>query len=227
LLAHYDHASSCWKTSQATFDLDSRPSSLTLPAWGMTRGGELFELPMSERLTSEPDSSSLLGTPSAADAMGGHLGRGGELLPTPVAQDDQKQPAARLAKKVDSGAGETITSLTVITRQYAATGEWSNKLLPTPSANDHTGAEGPTRAARQENGSTGGPSLRDVRHLLPTTTATERPQRTMHARGVNPVDEARHRAAGRLTGASTSQPSDAGSISPDAPPPGQLMIEDV
>ena len=41
-------------------------------------------------------------------------------------------------------------------------------LLPTPSASDHTGGEGATRSSRREDGVTGGPSLRDIGHLLPT-----------------------------------------------------------
>lgn len=41
-------------------------------------------------------------------------------------------------------------------------------LLPTPGAHDATGAEDETRKARQETGSTGGPSLRDLPKLLPT-----------------------------------------------------------
>ena len=117
--AFYDPESLSLRTSQATFDLGFTPSLPTLPAWGWMSGGELYELPMSAPLTDESVYSSL--------------------LPTPVSQDVQKQPEAHLAKKVESGAGETITSLTVMTRQYAATGEWSNKLLPTPTRRDEKG----------------------------------------------------------------------------------------
>lgn len=46
-------------------------------------------------------------------------------------------------------------------------------LLPTPGANDATGAEGETRDARREDGTTGGPSLRDLPHLLPTPTGRD------------------------------------------------------
>jgi len=75
------------------------PSSLTLPEWGMTRGGELFELPtlaphtgahgcsslLPTPCSQEPGGTAengnlalthtvaLLGTPSVADAMG-HIG---------------------------------------------------------------------------------------------------------------------------------------------------------
>lgn len=82
------------------------------------------------------------------------------LLPTPVAQDDQKQPEAHLAKKVASGAGEVITSLTVMHRQFVRGGVWSNRLLPTPAARDHKGQSLPTLW--------GGAALPDVTRLLPT-----------------------------------------------------------
>jgi hypothetical protein len=85
-------------------------------------GGELYELQPSAPLIDENGSSLL--------------------LPTPLSQDDQKQPEAHLAKKVESGAGATITSLTVMSRQFAKTGEWSNHLLlPTPTAHDATGPD--------------------------------------------------------------------------------------
>ncbi len=65
-LAFYDPDSSSWKTSQATFLSDSTSSSVTLPAWGMTLGGALFER----------------GTPALVIADPGCL-----LLPTPTAQE--------------------------------------------------------------------------------------------------------------------------------------------
>lgn len=64
--AFYDHDSSSWRTSQATFLLDSIPSSLTLPKWGSMRSGALYERPTLVRPTSEPDYS-LLPTPAVND----------------------------------------------------------------------------------------------------------------------------------------------------------------
>jgi hypothetical protein len=49
----------------------------------------------------------------------------------------------------------------------------SSSLLPTPSANDSTGAESETRKTRREQGKTGGPALRDLPKLLPTPTYTD------------------------------------------------------
>ena len=93
LLAYYDPESSCWRTSQGTFDLDSMPSSLTLPAWGMTRNGELFERPMSVPPISEPGCSSLLRSPTAAEAKNQdysnqtYVQNQVKVLPTPTARD--------------------------------------------------------------------------------------------------------------------------------------------
>jgi len=57
----------------------------TWPRWGSMHAGEVFEHPTLERPTVESGSSflhtpnqMLLGTPSAADALGGHLSRGGD-----------------------------------------------------------------------------------------------------------------------------------------------------
>lgn len=58
-LAHFDPASSSWRTSQGTFPLGLGESSLTLPPWGMTRAGALYALPTPVRATSERDCSVL------------------------------------------------------------------------------------------------------------------------------------------------------------------------
>lgn len=155
--AWFDPATSSWRTCRpsllATLGESSSP---TWPKSGTWDRGFAYEHPMSEPATDESGCSSL--------------------LPTPVAQDDQKQPAEHLRKKVASGAGEVITSLTVLSRQYATTGEWSNKLLPTPTSSDGVGGQryredycSPT--GRKADGTKA--SVRVgfvVEHLLPTPT---------------------------------------------------------
>lgn len=121
-LAHYDPDSSSWKTSGVMFPSDWPTSSETCPAWGMTRAGELFELPTPALPTDAPASSS---------------------LPTPTARD-HKGHNQRHDSSCLTGA-----------------------LLPTPGANDRTGAE-----AREARGA-GGPSLRDLPTLLPTPLASD------------------------------------------------------
>lgn len=69
-LAFYDHDSSCWRMWPAISLWGSQRFSGTLPSSGMTRGGRLYELPMSARATDGPASSSspALPTPTAGDA---------------------------------------------------------------------------------------------------------------------------------------------------------------
>ena len=47
LSVRFDRNTSSWKTVQCLFDEDLPESSLTLPRWGMMRGGELWERTMS------------------------------------------------------------------------------------------------------------------------------------------------------------------------------------
>jgi len=135
-LAHYDPDSSSWKTSGVMFPSDWPTSSETCPAWGMTRGGELFELPTPAPPTDAPASSSSLPTPNARDGVprgsqhpdkriaGGHqvtLNDVAEhvlsLLPTPLASDGEKGgPNQR------GGSGDLRLSSAV-------------HLLPTPAVN--------------------------------------------------------------------------------------------
>jgi hypothetical protein len=96
--AYFDPDSCCWRTYAATFPWADPPSLQTLPAWGTTRGGELFELPTSVPATVASGSSSLP-TPTARDHKGaidpatrdrtsGSLDEAVEfLLPTPSAAD--------------------------------------------------------------------------------------------------------------------------------------------
>lgn len=94
-LATYDHTQSCWRMFGDTSVLDSPTFSPTLPVSGSMRNGELFDRPMSERLTGENASMSLprLPTPTASEDTGpGDHGTGGrnlrtvvDLLPTPRA----------------------------------------------------------------------------------------------------------------------------------------------
>ena len=107
----FDLESSSWRTCEATSLWDLEMSSPTFPEWGMTQGGELFELPTPERPTVGRESSSsprLLKTPVASTE--GRLDRperywlrndpGGRvdledqiaaLLPTPRAQNGEER----------------------------------------------------------------------------------------------------------------------------------------
>ena len=265
-LAFYDPDSCSWRTSQGTLDLGSTPSSPTLPVSGSMRSGVLYEHPMSAPATNVPGSLSLLRTPTASvteakdgiklsgrspsDPQVGLVDQVRALLPTPVAQDDQKSPAAHVAAKnrYDDSERTQITSLTVLARQAAATGRWSDKLLPTPRTTDANGAgshgEGgddqrtvvkmlPTPTANDGKGSRNttaqrtrgsrhpGDTLTDAVVLLPTPTA-----QNSHGNGQNNRKEPTLVGVARLLGASTSPPSDDTSSSSVDPLPLPLMTED-
>lgn len=143
--AFYDPAGSCWRTSQLTFDLDLSESSLILPTWGSMRAGRLYEHPMSVLLTSEPDSLSL--------------------LPTPAAQEPGGTSENFLRRKNRDGHQRTVpTHLSLVA-----------KLLPTPTANDHTGGG-------NEEMRDGGPGLRGISRLLPTPISSYRGDRSETSR---------------------------------------------
>lgn len=115
----------------------------------------VYELPTSALLT---------------DASGSSSSR--ELLPTPSAYEST--PTDECTAEVREHMADPHERLYLPGRKWHAQRTLSRiapALLPTPGANDSTGSEGPTRDARRESGRTGGPSLRDVEHLLPTPRA--------------------------------------------------------
>lgn len=110
-LAHYDPDSSSWRTSQGMFPSGWPTSSGTCPRWGMTRRGELFELPTPALPTVGPGSSSSRNLPTPTTHTwkeSGHCRDWGSdlthaiscgctrLLPTPVVNDmgEGKSPEA-------------------------------------------------------------------------------------------------------------------------------------
>lgn len=156
----------------------------------MTRAGDAFELPTSVPPTGGSGSSSLLPTP-AAQEPGGTVERYRERLAAHDGRDSSFVPLGMIGS-----------------------------LLPTPSANDHTGGEGQTRTDRQADGTTGGPMLRDVAHLLPTPLTSDQ-----YGRRVTGPDT-QLRNVRQLSGEPTSPPSPAGNTPPEPERPGQLTIED-
>jgi hypothetical protein len=150
-LARYDLPSQSWRTCEDTSLWDLPMSLETLPAWGMTRGGVLYELPTPEHRTIAHEFSSLP-TPKAGDGERGRdLGRlrqdlkSRELatvlthLPTPTARD-YKDHQIEVAKHRPM---DTDT----LNRALA-------HLLPTPAVNDMGAGKDPQAwdewAARQK-----------------------------------------------------------------------------
>ena len=85
----YDRVTSSWRTHHCLWDEGLPWFSVTLPKWGMTRGGGLWERLISERHTSETGSGSLQKTPIRR-------------WPTPVASMSKGSSPAALTRK--SGA---------------------------------------------------------------------------------------------------------------------------
>ena len=184
--ARWDRDSQSWKTSEATSLWDLILSSLTLPAWGGMRDGELCEHPTPALATSVLDCSSLP-TPSANDTTGAEdqaqrkiRGAGGPmlrdaptLLPTPAVND--------------MGRGKTPEDWDAWTaKMQAAHGNGNGhgksleieaqRLLPTPRSTDGTDAPANLTPSVQAicDGSAGRtPRLSEmaVGNLLPTPTS--------------------------------------------------------
>jgi hypothetical protein len=194
LLATYDPATSSWRTSEDISPSVAKKWSRTLPAWGTASTGGLYELPTPVLVTGEPDSSSLL-LPTVKVSDGGHAGpnqRGSKgdlgltaalvrLLPTPTAANPNDGEALEswearrqrnLAKGVNGNGQGTPLAIAV-------------RLLPTPKANDSTGAgkhgsgglDLPTTIrflGETTNPPSGdGSASSDVRHLTPPNQAPE------------------------------------------------------
>ena len=143
--AHYDPASSSWRTSQGTLVWDWGTYSGTLPRSGSMRDGRLYEHVTPERPTAANGCSSLLGTPQARDWKGapsngynsGSIYYSLALLPTPTVVDrgSNKTPDQwdewTAAMQARHGNGNGHGPSHAIEAQ---------RLLPTPIARDYKDA---------------------------------------------------------------------------------------
>jgi hypothetical protein len=148
--ASFDPDASVWRTSQLTLGLDSTPSSLTLPAWGSMRSGELFERPTPAPATGGPDCSSSLPTPTGQDgkqtvdneaerARNPHTlwATVGALLPTPSAEESQ--PTDEWAQEALDAGIDPAARLYLPGRRWHSQRTLSRvavTLIPTPTARD-------------------------------------------------------------------------------------------
>jgi hypothetical protein len=123
-------------------DTHSTLLSTTFPASGMTRGGELFALPMPELPTDAPGSSSLLPTPRTSDTNGaGHHGDGGmdlrttvSLLPTPRAQNGEERNQTVWERPLDQpqNLGNALARIGASTPPPSPAGSTSSDDPPPP-----------------------------------------------------------------------------------------------
>ena len=171
-LAHYDPDSSFSRTWLVTSLWGWERFSGTLPRWGMTRRGELFELPTPGPPMGGPaSSSSLLPTPNTQNSRESGLPRDhradmtaalARLLPTPVADNSRGLPQPGTA--------------------FASLPNAVLSLLPTPTVNDMGAGKTVEQwdewtdrmRARHGNGNGHGPSLEiEALRLLPTPLASD------------------------------------------------------
>jgi len=121
-LAWLDPDGSCWRMSQGTL-LSEAPELLpSLPRWGTTHGGALFERP-TPALPTDVSGGSVLPTPTARDWKDGSahtanvpenslLGRVvWRFLPTPTASDTRGSRSSTARRRPDS-TGNIETTLT-------------------------------------------------------------------------------------------------------------------
>lgn len=154
--AYFDPDTSSWRTCQASLFEDSETSSPDWPSFFTWDLRYAYELPTSVPRTGESGSSCspLLPTPSSAEST-----------PTDGFVEEARGAGIRPDERLYL-PGRKWHAQRTLSRIVPA-------LLPTPSANDATGAESETRDARRETGQTGGPSLRDLPRLLPTPAARD------------------------------------------------------
>jgi hypothetical protein len=222
----YDLATSSWRTCEATSLWDLEMSSPTFPEWGMTHGGELYELPTPERPTVAPASSSLP-TPNARDwkeqTLGWQHRRDG------VIQEDLL-PRALTALMYETGA-LLPTSVADHSRGLAQPGtdfqslpNVAMSLLPTPTVMDmgsnYTPEEWEAWKAKQQaahqNGNGHGASLtQEAISLLPTPKAGDGERGPEVGRSREDTKSRELATAAGSIGASTPPPSTAGSPSSD------------
>lgn len=153
LLVKYDLDTCSWKTHQCLFPEDLHESSVTLPKWGMTRNGHVFQHLTLERPISVTESG---------------------LLPTPDASEGKRGPAKHYDPKAKSQSGRTLTTwVATFPTPKASDGNKRGKVsnhprnglagvvenLPTPTASMSKGSS-PATLTRKDGKSGGKRSAR-------------------------------------------------------------------
>src|SRR6185436_11961404 len=153
--AYFDRDSCSWRTCQGSLLADSGEFCSIWPMQGTWDRGFAWELATSAlRIDETGFSSSLLPTPSAYEST----------------------PTEEFSEEVRANLTDPGSRLYLPGRKWHAQRTLSRiagALLPTPGANDHTGAEKETREARRAKHGTGGSSLRDLPKMLPTPIGSD------------------------------------------------------
>lgn len=243
-LAFYDPETCSWKMSGVMFPSDWPTSSQTCPPWGMTRRGELFELPMPALPTPAPASSS-------SPLTEGHL------LPTPnpfhmgntETPDEWMTRRAEVQERTGTRHGPALSVVVASVLEGAPlvqTGDGPVRLLPTPVADHSRGLPQPGTdysslpnavialmpTPRATDGTKGGPNQRGssgdlmlpsaVCQLLPTPTAMD----SKASGGSSPSDVTLTDAVVRTSFGALTNPRFAAGSAPSADAhPDQLSLD--
>ena len=139
----YDLKKSTWRTHLCLWEEDLHWSSVSLPKWGMTRSGALFQHPTLERAISAI-ASGLWPTPTRSDRAGGpgNQGRQGGLnlrtkvarsWPTPVASMAKgSSPAALTRKSGADRSNDRLDHAVMATDGSQLNPEWVEWLMGWP-----------------------------------------------------------------------------------------------
>ena len=160
-LAKYDRNSCSWKTPQCSLLGEEQESLATLPRWGMTANGLLWEQPTLEPITRGTESGLWL-TPRATDVgkgekqetflkrMGDRTDRCAQSLaaqvnnprtwPTPLTQDSYERSSWKIIAQANEGGKARMT----LTRKV----KYLEKC-PTPIASDSRGSSGRPAPGKQ------------------------------------------------------------------------------
>lgn len=159
-LARYDRETSSWKTCEDTSLWDLPLLLVTLPAWGMTLGGVLFEQPTPGHLTGGRGFSSLP-TPTHRDH------KDHEIAAAKHRPDDTDTLSRALAHLLPTPVADHSRGIPSPTTDYQSLANAVTNLLPTPTVVDMGNNKTPQewsdwKAAmktRHQNGNGHGPSL--------------------------------------------------------------------
>lgn len=135
LSARYDRDSSTWRTHRCLWDEVLPWSSVTLPRWGMSRDGYLYQHPTLERPISASDSG-LWPTPTvhgnhnrpgASKNAGWGLSSAAKLWPTPLASDGRRNGAPGDFARKSPSLGVMVQRWP--TPNASDSNKWSNQTL--------------------------------------------------------------------------------------------------
>lgn len=229
--AFFDRATSSLRTSQHSLLEDSGESCTTFGKQGMWDAGGVYELPISEHLTSASVSSSLLATPMPSDVDGGRTTKGsarqGEtglrrqvlLLPTPSAYEST--PTDEYVEEIQENLEDPHKRLYLPGRKYHAQRTLSRTSGRKKDSKHHDGTT-LTDAIWETQGRT-----EDTRgNLLPTPTAQDGKNNAGPSQYLRNSDPLNVVAAKVSPGEYMTTPSPAGNRPSDGPPPDQLTIGD-